>query len=421
MFAAVRPVIQVLAAVVFMEGGLGILAPLVALELTRAGVGADVIGLVTSAYYVGFLAGTLTAHRVIARAGHIRAFAVFAALGANAALVHMLTADANVWLGLRAVLGYAFAGMFVIVESWLNDKATEATRGRIFAVYMAVSWAATGLSPLALHFEERLGATVLLGAVVMLLTTALVPMALTRIGNPEIGHRTHFGIGRLFRISPSGVTTCFASGLVASAFYALLPAYIATAGYTTSELAIIYSGSTVAGLIIQYPVGMLADRLGRRPLMVACALGGAALAGAVAWLGPLSFGLLFALLFALEGIVAPLYALGIGQTNDYIERKDFVAVSAGLLFVWGVGSAVGPTVAGVAMARLGNAGLFWFMAAGLGLVAVFLVVRIAVRHAKSAREQSNYVAVPLSPGTYGAPEMDPRAEPEPHPHRVVED
>jgi len=206
-FVAVRPVIQVLVAVVFMEGGLGILAPLVALELTRAGVGADVIGLITSAYFLGFLIGTLTTHRVIDRAGHIRAFAVFAALAANAALVHLLVVDANVWVGLRAVLGYAFAGMFVIVESWLNDKSTEATRGRIFAVYMAASWAATGLSPLALHFEERLGATILLGAVVMLLTTALVPMALTRIGNPEIGHRTHFGVGRLFRISPSGVMT----------------------------------------------------------------------------------------------------------------------------------------------------------------------------------------------------------------------
>ncbi|MGH6718418.1 MAG: MFS transporter, partial [Alphaproteobacteria bacterium] len=396
-------------------------APLVALELARSGVGTDVIGLVTSAYFVGFLAGTLTGHRIIDRAGHIRAFAVFAALGANAALVHLLVRDANVWLGLRAVLGYAFAGMFIIVESWLNDKATDATRGRIFAVYMAASWAATGLSPLALHFEERLGATILLGAVVMLLTTALVPMALTRIGNPEIGHRTHFGIGRLFRASPSGVTTCFASGLVASAFYGLLPAYIEAAGFTTSELAILYSGATVAGLIIQYPVGMLADHLGRRPLMVACALGGAALAAAVAWLGPLPFGVLFALLFALEGIVAPLYALGVGQTNDYIERKDFVAASAGLLFAWGVGSAAGPTVAGLAMAHLGNAGLFGFMAAGLGLTAGFLLVRIAIRHAKSTRDQGHYVAVPLSPGTYGAPEMDPRAEPEPRPHRPPDD
>ena len=421
MYAAVRPVIQVLIAVVFMEGGLGILSPLVSVELARRGVPSDLIGLVTSAYFAGFLVGTLTGHRIIDRSGHVRAFAVFAALAANAVLAHLMFSDALVWVGLRAVLGYAFAGLFVIVESWLNDKATEDTRGRVFAVYMVVSWAATGVSPLALHFEERLGATILLGIVAMLVTTALVPMALTRVGNPEIGHREHFGIRRLLGISPSGVTVCFGSGLVTSAFYGLLPAYAERGGFTTSELAIIYSGSTVAGLIIQYPIGTLSDRLGRRPLMVACAFGGTAIAGTVAWLGPMTFPMLFALLFALEGIVAPLYALGVGQTNDYIERKDFVAASAGLLFAWGVGAAAGPTAAGFAMTRIGDAGLFWFMAAGLGFVAAFLLVRIAIRHAKSAREQGNFVAVPLTPGTYGAPEMDPRAPPEHHPHRLPDD
>ena len=413
MFQAVKPVIQVLIAVVFMEGGLGILAPLVALELARTGVGAGAIGLVTSAYFAGFLAGTLTGHRVIDRVGHIRAFAVFAALAANAALAHILTTDTLLWIALRIVLGYAFAGLFVIVESWLNDKATGATRGRIFAVYMVASWAATGVSPLALNFEDRLGTTLLIAIVAMLLTTALVSMALTRVGNPEIGHREHFGIGRLFRVSPSGVTTCFASGFVMTAFYGLLPAYTEAKGLTTGQLAVVYSASTIAGLVIQYPVGMLADRLGRRPLMVACAAGGAAIAGAVALLGVPSFAVLLALLFTLEGIVAPLYALGVGQTNDYIERKDFVAASAGLLFAWGLGAAIGPVAAGVVMARMGADGLFWFVAAGLAATALFLLVRIAVRHAKAAREQGNYVAVPLTPGTYGAPEMDPRAESEP--------
>ncbi len=404
-----------------MEGGLGILSPLVSLELARREISSDLIGLVTSAYFVGFLAGTLTGHRIIDRCGHIRAFAVFAALAANAVLAHLMVPDPIAWIGLRAVLGYAFAGLFVIVESWLNDKATEATRGRIFAVYMAVSWAATGVSPLALNFEERVGTTILFGIVAMLLTTALVPMALTRVGNPEIGHREHFGIAKLFRISPSGVTACFGTGLVATAFYGLLPAYTEAIGLSTGQLAVIYSASTIAGLIIQFPVGALSDHLGRRPLMVACALGGAAIAASVALLEVPSFVVLLALLFALEGIVAPLYALGVGQTNDYIERKDFVAASAGLLFAWGLGAAIGPTAAGVVMGRFGVNGLFWFVAAGLGLLAGFLLVRIAIRHAKSAREQGNYVAVPLTPGTYGAPELDPRAEPEHHPHKLPDE
>jgi MFS family permease len=246
-------------------------------------------------------------------------------------------------------------------------------------------------------------------------------MALTRVGNPEIGHREHFGIIRLLSISPSGVVTCFGTGLVMTAFYGLLPAYTERGGYSTSELAIIYSASTVAGLVIQYPVGMLADHLGRRPLMVACSGGGAVLAAVVALLDAPPFLLLLGLLFVLEGVTAPLYALGVGQTNDYIERKDFVAASAGLLFAWGVGAVAGPMIAGLVMNGLGDRGLFWFMAAGLGAVALFLLVRIAIRRAKSAREQSDYVAVPLTPGTYGAPEMDPRAPPEHHPHKLPDE
>ncbi len=418
MLKGIRPVTQVLLAVAFMEAGLGVLSPLISLDLAQKNVSTSLIGLVTSGYFTGFLLGTLSCHWVIDRVGHIRAFAVFAAIAGNATLAHIIFDQPYAWIALRALLGYAFAGQFVVIESWLNDKATDDNRGRIFSYYMAVSWAASGVSPLALNFHDRIGSVVLFCIIAMLFATALIPMALTRVGNPEIGDRVHFGIRKLLGISPTGVVVCFGSGLLNSAYYGLLPAYAERVGLSTGELAILFSASTIAGLIIQFPIGFLSDHFGRRPLMLISLISAAALAALVASLDTPAFLTLLVVLFLLDGAIAPLYALGVGQTNDYTAKQDFVAASAGLLFAWGLGSAIGPTVAGFVMGWLGPFGLFWFMVGGLSLIATFVTLRILVRRALSAREQSNYVAVPMTAGTYGAPELDPRAEPHHHPQKI---
>ncbi|MGD9742684.1 MAG: MFS transporter [Dongiaceae bacterium] len=420
MLTAVKPVLQVLLAVVFMEAGLGILSPLVGLHLASGGAPATLVGLAFSAYFGGFLVGTLTCHRLIDRVGHIRAFAVFAAFGAILTLLHLLIRDPYAWLVIRAVMGYAVAGMFVIVESWLNDKATEDNRGRIFAVYMAVSWAASGISPLALNIHDPQG-QLLFCLVTIFFALALIPMALTRVGNPEIGHRNHFGILRLFKISPTGVTVCFGSGMINTSIYALLPVYTEATGLTAGQLSILLAVVTIAGLVVQFPVGYLSDHFGRRPIMLASSAAAAAMATMIAFWPSPSFLVLVLLMFVMDGVAAPLYALGVGQTNDYVTKKDFVAASAGLLFAWGLGAAIGPTVIGLAMDPLGANGLFIVCAVGYTTLALFVAIRMLLRPAPSPKEQSDFVAVPVTQGTYGAPELDPRGEYEQFPHRKVDE
>ena len=420
MLKTVRPILQVLVGVVCLETALGILAPTIALQLVHRNEPAEIIGLIASAYFGGFLLGTLTCQRVIDRVGHIRSFAVFAAIAGSMTLLLLIFDQIYVWIALRVIVGYAIAGQYVVVESWLNDKATNENRGRDFSLYMMVSWAASGISPLALNLGDPTGHLLLTLAAIALILS-LIPLGLTRIGNPEIGEREHFGLIRLYKISPTGIVACFGSGIATPAFYALLPAYMVDVGFTTQQLSFVYSFSTIAGLLAQFPIGYLADNLGRRPLMLATSLGSAAAAIGLYFMGAHSFAILAGLVFVFEGLMAPLYALGVGQTSDYIEKKDFVAASSGLLFAWGLGSAIGPAIAGWLIGLSGPRGLFLFMAGALVVFMIFLVIRMIVRRAKTPKEQLNYVAVPMTQGTYGAPELDPRGEPTPHPHKAIDE
>src|SRR5262249_61672895 len=122
------------------EAAWGISGTLIGVQLADRGESAFLIGVVFSAYNVGFLAGTLTCERLINRVGHIRAFGVFAVTAAIATLLFALNTNVYAWAGFKGLAGYALAGGFIVIESWLNDKATETNPGRFFAAYMIVTW-----------------------------------------------------------------------------------------------------------------------------------------------------------------------------------------------------------------------------------------------------------------------------------------
>lgn len=411
MLQAVRLVAQVLLGVGLIEIALGALSPLVVLHLEHQGVGTELISIVGSAYFAGFVVGTLTCFPIIDRAGHARAFSVFAVLASNATLLHVVIQHPIAWAVLRAIVGYALAGLFTIVESWLNDKATKETRGRIFALYTMVAWGLSGIGPLGLNIPDP-GGTIMFSLITVVMASAIIPLALTKVGNPEIGHRTHFGIVRLYTISPLGVLACFSSGFINTGLFVLLPLYAKRLGYGDARISILLSVAVIGPLFIQYPVGWLADRFGRRPLMLVTTLLAILLSAAIVATPPSRFLWLIALTTMLAGMISPLYALGVGQTSDYVAKKDFVSASAGLLMAWGIGAVVGPIVAAPTMRFFGANGLFYFVSGCHALLAAFIAYRMVKRRALSAKEQINYVAVPITQGTYGAPELDPRGEAE---------
>ncbi len=405
MFARVQPIAPVLLGITFVQLALGALAPFISLLLAQRSVPTTTIGLVTSAYYIGFLAGSLSCAALVDRVGHIRAFTVFAAIGADCVLLHAITADPLVWGLLRAATGYAMSGAFLITESWLNDKVTASSRGRVFAAYLFVSWSASAVGPLALNLHDA--ANFLFILIAMSFATALIPMALTEVSNPEIAGRSHFGLRRLFAVSPLGAVACFAAGSVNSAFYGLVPVYGEAAGLGAGRISVLLTTALVGGLLAQYPVGMLSDRYGRRPTMLAALVIGLAFAAAMLLLGARLFPALLAIAFIYAGVTAPLYGLGAGQTNDYISPKDFVGASGGLLFAWALGASAGPVAASGVMALAGPGGLFLYLVAVLAAIALFTIFRMLRRSGLPVDQQTGFVPAPQTPP--GIAELDPRS------------
>jgi len=277
-----------------------------------------------------------------------------------------------------------------------------------------IAWGVSGIGPLGLNIPDPTGTTVFC-LITLVMASAIVPLALTKVGNPDIGHRTQFGILKLYTISPLGVLASFASGLINTGLFVLLPIYAKRIGLDQARISILLSVAVTGPLFIQFPVGWLADRFGRRPLMLMTTLIAIVLSAMIMNLPSGNFPGLVVLIVLLAGMISPLYGLGVGQTNDYIAKKDFVAASAGLLFAWGLGASVGPVVAAPAMRFFGANGLFFFVSTCHVLLAGFIAYRMLARRALSAKEQGNFVAVPITQGTYGAPELDPRGEAEPSP------
>ena len=383
------PIAPVLLGLISAQIALGIMTPLIPLLLLRVGASSPEIGMVASSYYIGFLAGALLCDRIVMRVGHIRAFAVFAALAADASLLLVFSAVAWQVAGLRLLIGFASSGMFLVVESWLNDRSDASTRGRVFGAYLVASWGASALGPLVLSVVRASPEMFVLVGIAF--ATAVLPMALTRQTNPAVHPQAHFAFAKLYRASPVGMACCLASGLINGAYYSLVPVYLERQGYGSESVAEFISAAMIAGLLVQYPIGVVSDRIGRRPVMLAVVGAGFVLSVAFALFGGSALGLAMGLGFGLAGMTAPLYGLGAGQTNDRMERGEYVAASGGLLFTWSLGSTVGPGLAGVVMGRLGPAGLFFYLALVLAVLAVFTTARMLLRSEVPRDQRSRFV------------------------------
>ncbi len=358
-------IIALLASMAVLLLGVGLMGSLLSIRLNFEAIDPQIKGLILSAYYIGLVAGSQQAGRVIRQAGHIRAFAIFAALCTAAILLQGLYVIPAAWFLLRVLSGFSTAGIYMVVESWLNERADPVSRGRVFSLYQIVSYVALGAGQFLLHLGDPAGAELFM-VVGLLFALCLVPVALSRASNPpEPSPHVPMALRQTVTGAPLAAWTCLASGLISGAIYTLTPAFGLRLGMDVGTVATLMASLILGGIALQWPIGHLSDHFGRRPLILVVGTVSGLVALAIALLGtvvPLTALLVTMAVFG--GFSFTYYPLAVSQANDRVgPGSDFVAIAAALLFLWGVGAALGPVAGGWLIAWLDAPGLFFYVAA----------------------------------------------------------
>ncbi len=367
------------------------------------------IGLLGAIYFVGFTLGCVNVPLIVRRVGHIRTFATLSSVAAATVLIHAILIDPVAWWVLRFTLGVSFAGLYVVIESWLNDRATSNNRGAIMSIYTFINLCVLTLGQFMLTLYQPDGFE-LFTIVAVLLGLALVPVSLTTSPNPRQPESVRLDILALWRLSPVGFVGCLAVGLAGGSFWTMGPVFASRSGLDIDNLVYFMAAATLAGALTQWPLGRLSDYTDRRFVIIVVA-GCAAITGALLnWWPEPSRIWLIAQAAAFGGFSMPLYALSVAHANDFADDDSFVTTAGGLLLVYGIGAAIGPLIASTSMAYAGTGGLFLFTAAVHAALVVFAIVRVRTRAAPAEDERSDFVAVPrTSPALY---ELDPRSDPD---------
>ncbi|MGH6890829.1 MAG: MFS transporter, partial [Dongiaceae bacterium] len=356
--------------------------------------------------------GSLSAQRIIQRVGHIRAFAAFAATLTAAVTVHALIFDIAVWGLLRAVVGLCMAGLYSVIESWLNVRSSNELRGRVLSLYTLTIYISSGLGQLAINLDETAGIELFcLGA--LLTSLSLVPVVLTRVAGPELGKIKPMSLAGLYKASPLGTVVTAGAGLMSGSLYALGAVYGTEIGLSVFEISIFMGAPIVGGFLLQWPIGRLSDKFDRRTVLfgvLMAVVAASVLLGAFS-VAQRSFILLATANLLLGGFLATIYPTAVAHAFDYIDRSQMVAANSGMLLAWAAGATAGPLIASSIMGPVGPSGLFAFIAGIAIVLAGYTRWRMSRRAAKPAEEQSKYVQVSSTSAIAGA--LDPRADPLP--------
>mgnify|MGYP001762433683 CR=1 FL=1 len=338
----------------------GVLTTYLGLRLAADSAAQIWIGGMMSAYYLGLVAGSKVGHRLIARVGHIRAFVASAGITTASALGHALIDDLAIWLVLRLMVGMGMMCMYMVLESWLNEQADSKNRGTVFASYMIVSYLGLVLGQLAISLNPELTLKPLL-IVAMCFALCIVPLALTRRIHPAPLQPAPLKIKLFWQKVPQSLTTIAMAGVIVGSFYGLAPAYIAHNGASTEQVAAYMATTVIAGLLAQWPMGRLSDKIRRSRLI---RINTVLLGGVVLCIAILPLSGIFALIFTFAfGILAfTLYPLATALANQNVEQEHRVALSATILLTFGMGACIGPLIASAFMQLVGNSMLYGFMA-----------------------------------------------------------
>lgn len=371
--------------------GNGLQATLMGVRGAIEGFSTFELSLVTSGYFMGFLGGSRLTPAFIRRVGHIRVFAALGSFISAAVILFPAFTDPYAWMVLRVIIGFSFCGVYVTAESWLNNAATNDTRGQALSAYMIVQMAGVIAAQGMLNIADP-GGWLLFVIPSVLVSISFAPILLSISPTPAFSSTKSMSLRQVFDSSPLTFVGMFLLGGVFAAQFGMAAVYGTEAGLSVAQISTFVAMIFVGSLVMQYPIGWLSDRMDRRILIL-----GAALAGGVACLAGYlfagSFPVLLAVAFVMGGVSNPLYSLLIAYLNDYLEADDMVAASGGLLFVNGVGAIAGPPITAWIMGVAGAEGFWIFVAVLLLAIAGYATYRMTQRPSVRVEDTGAYVGV----------------------------
>ena len=375
---ALAPVASLLFSVSLLLMGNGLQGTLLPVRANMASFSSIELGLLGTAYFLGFTFGCVHGPLLVRRSGHIRAYLAMTSLASVVALLHAMYVDPVGWWALRAVTGYCFAILYIVIESWLNARSNNRTRGTVFSIYTAINLTVITAGQMMLSLADPQSFSLFAFAAI-LVSLAALPVAFTGSASPEQPEFVRPRIAKLFRISPVAAAGCFAVGLANGAFWALGPVFAQNEGFNLNEIAVFMSAVVLGGALAQWPLGTLSDRMDRRIVMVVAAMI-AMLAALVLMAVPQTDKMAMVVAGAAFGAGAfPLYALAVAHANDYADASESVEVSSGLLLIYGMGAAAGPLLASLWREAMGGPSLFFFTAAVHIVLIAYVLWRMAQR------------------------------------------
>jgi MFS family permease len=358
--------------------GMGALGTLLGVRAGIEQFGPPVTGVVMAAYFLGFIVGNYLCPPLIHRVGHIRAYAAMAAIVTAVALSHALVVHPLAWFVLRVVNGACMMGLYMVVESWLNAITPNERRGQVFAVYMATTLLAMAAGQYLILVGE-ITSMMPFALAAIFLSLGLVPVALTRIGQPVPMEVPRLFLRTLFAAAPLGAVGALFAGLATGAFWGMGPLFAHRIGLPPTGVALFMSAAILGGALLQWPIGRLSDNSDRRRVLAVVCLG--AVVAALATYGFILAipDVLYISAFIYGGFAFTVYSLSVAHTNDHLGKDQALEATRSLLLLHGIGAVIGPALAGVLMEWLGAGSLLLYFAVVLALLGLYAVFRMRSR------------------------------------------
>jgi len=390
----------------FLAIGYGMIMTFVGVFLKENGSSDMVIGLINAAFFLGAMASAIFSQKIISNIGHIRSFVTFASLMVITFLLHSLFLNEAFWAILRLISGFAYYGLLIILESWLNEKSSNEQRGQILAIYTAVFYLSTAVGQLLLNIEDDFKHMIFsIGAVLVLFSVIFI--AMTKIKEPILQPFERYSFPKLYNVVPLAVTGSFISGFFIGGFFTMVPLYILKVFDSKEVLSLFMTFTLIGGLLSQWPIGKLSDIYGRRKLISFTGFF-TAIVSLMFILLPPSETMIYILGVLLGISIFCIYPLSLSRANDVIdENKDIVEISRALLFAYGMGSFFAPVIIGIGFNYLSHQILFIMFL----ILGVYLALYSLSRKRVEDDHMSVFVSVPVAAGAI-VPEFDPRQDQE---------